>query len=104
MDDKGHAELPQASAQRGAVAVAKMEIDDRRRELGVLGRAQSGFQEARGDDLRTRHPQSLVHFEREERFVLDDENHASGKRTIGHDKPRAAINRKNPPTPYSRGA
>jgi hypothetical protein len=82
MHHERHAELSQSAANRGAAAIAEVEINHSRRESGMLCRVQPGLDITCGNNGRARIAQSVVDFKRNERLILDDKDQASGKSTI----------------------
>jgi hypothetical protein len=74
MDDERHPQVPQPPADRGAAAVAQVEVYDDRREFGMLGGVKPGLEMTGGNDPGACRAQGLVDFEGNERLILDDKD------------------------------
>lgn len=86
MHDERYSKLAQPPAHRSAIAIAEVEINNSRREIGVLDCVEARLKLASRDHPRTCRSQSMVHFEGHDRLILDKEHQAPGERTVTHYK------------------
>jgi hypothetical protein len=76
--------MPEAPAYRDTASITEMQIDDRRRKVGMYSGKETRFNIAGRDHACAGRAQGTVELDSDERFILDKKNEPSGQRTIQH--------------------